>query len=147
MLILGVGNGALVFAELRIPSGLAGSFITISPFWFVGLEALLPGGERLHWPTLCGMLVGLGGAAMLLAPDLMGHSISGNTLAGFLILQVGMASWSLGSIFQKRQDSKAHPFVIGAIHQLAAGLAFLPLALLVPEHAIVWTWRGGAALF
>jgi hypothetical protein len=41
VLILGIGNGALVFAEVKIPSGLAGLFITISPFWLVGLEALL----------------------------------------------------------------------------------------------------------
>ncbi|HTM50434.1 MAG TPA: EamA family transporter [Bryobacteraceae bacterium] len=145
-LILGIGNGALVFAELRIPSGLAGLFITISPFWMVGIEALLPGGERLHWPTLFGMLVGLGGAALLLAPDLTGHSLGRNTLAGFLILQLGMASWSFGSIFQKRQEMKAHPIVVGAIHQLAAGIAFTPLALLVPEHPIVWTTRGAGAV-
>src|SRR6202163_4853998 len=103
VLILGVGNGALVFAELWIPSGLAGLFITIAPFWMVGLEALLPGGERLHWPTIFGMLVGLCGAALLVAPDVMGHSLNGNALAEFLILQVGMACWSLGSILQKRQ--------------------------------------------
>jgi drug/metabolite transporter (DMT)-like permease len=146
VLILGIGNGALVFAELRIPSGLAGLFITISPFWLVGIEALLPGGERLHWPTIFGMLVGLCGAALLVAPDVMGHALSRNTLAGFLILQLGMSSWSLGSIFQKRQEMKAHPIVVGAIHQLAAGLAFLPLALLVPEHPIAWSWRGTAAI-
>ena len=69
VLILGIGNGALVFAELKIPSGLAGLFITISPFWLVGLEALLPGGQRLHWPTIFGMLIGLCGAALLVAPD------------------------------------------------------------------------------
>jgi drug/metabolite transporter (DMT)-like permease len=146
VLILGIGNGALVFAELRIPSGLAGLFITISPFWLVGLEALLPGGERLHWPTIFGMLVGLCGAALLVAPDILGHTLSKNILTGFLILQLGMASWSFGSIFQKRQEMKAHPIVVGAIHQIAAGLAFLPLALIVPEHPIVWTWRGVAAI-
>ena len=132
VLILGIGNGAVVFAELRIPSGLAGLFITISPFWLAGIEAFLPGGERLHWPTIFGMLVGLSGAALLVAPDVLGHTLSKNTLAGFLLLQLGMASWSFGSIFQKRQASKAHPIVVGAIHQLAAGLAVLPLALLVP---------------
>jgi drug/metabolite transporter (DMT)-like permease len=146
VLILGIGNGALVFAELWIPSGLAGLFITISPFWLVGLEALLPGGERLHWPTIFGMLVGLCGAALLVTPDVMGHSLNRNILAGFLILQLGMASWSLGSIIQKRQEMKAHPIVVGAIHQLAAGLAFLPPALLVPEHPIAWSWRGAAAV-
>ena len=146
VLILGVGNGALVFAELHIPSGLAGLIITISPFWLVGIEALLPGGERLHWPAIFGMLVGLCGAALLVAPDILGHTLNNNILTGFLILQLGMASWSFGSIFQKRQELKAHPFVVGAIHQMAAGLAFLPLALFVPQHPIVWTWRGVAAI-
>ena len=146
VLILGIGNGALVFAELKIPSGLAGLFITISPFWLVGLEALLPGGQRLHWPTIFGMLIGLCGAALLVAPDILGHGLGQNTLAGFLILQIGMASWSLGSIFQKRQESKAHPIVVGAVHQLAAGLASLPFALLVHEHPVAWSWRGVAAV-
>jgi drug/metabolite transporter (DMT)-like permease len=146
VLILGIGNGALVFAELRIPSGLAGLFITISPFWMVGLEALLPGGARLHWPTVFGMLIGLSGAALLVAPDILGHNMTDNISLGFLILQVGMACWSLGSILQKRQYSKAHPIVIGAIHQLAAGAAALPLALLVHEHPIAWNWRGAEAV-
>jgi drug/metabolite transporter (DMT)-like permease len=146
ILILGIGNGALVFAEVIIPSGLAGLFITISPFWLVGLEALLPGGQRLHWPTIFGMLIGLGGAALLVAPDILGHGLGQNTLTGFLILQLGMSSWSLGSIFQKRQESKAHPIVVGAVHQLAAGLACLPFALLVHEHPIIWTWRGAGAV-
>ena len=145
-LILGVGNGALTFAELLIPSGLAGLFITISPFWLVGVEALLPGGERLHGPTLFGMAIGLAGAGLLVAPDLIGHSLGGNALKGFLILQVGMLTWSLGSIVQKRRSSDAHPFAVGAVHQLAAGLAFLPLALAIPEHPVAWSARGVGAL-
>ena len=53
------GNGCLAFAEEAIPSGLAAMFITTSPFWMVGVEALLPGGERLHGPTIVGMMIGL----------------------------------------------------------------------------------------
>ncbi len=62
LLTLGIGNGALVASETRIASGLAGLIVTISPFWMVGVEALLPGGERLHAPTIGGMAVGLAGA-------------------------------------------------------------------------------------
>src|SRR4051794_7387671 len=58
VIVLGGGNGALVFAEQWIPSGLAALFITTSPFWMVGLEALLPGGTRLHMPSLIGIFVG-----------------------------------------------------------------------------------------
>jgi drug/metabolite transporter (DMT)-like permease len=146
LLTLGVGNTALVFAELKIPSGLAGLITTIAPFWMVGIEALLPGGVALHGPTIAGMLIGLGGAALLVLPDIAGHTLSGNLLTGFLILQVGHSAWGLGSIFQKRQTVKAHPIVVGAIHQLAAGAAATPFALLVPEHRIYWSWRGTGAL-
>jgi drug/metabolite transporter (DMT)-like permease len=146
VLNLGIGNTALVFAELRIPSGLAGVITTIAPFWMVGIEALLPGGVPLHGPTIIGMLVGLGGAALLALPDIAGHTLSGNFLAGFLILQLGHSSWALGSIFQKRQTVKAHPIVVGAIHQLAAGAATLPFALLVPHHPIHWNTRGVSAI-
>jgi drug/metabolite transporter (DMT)-like permease len=55
LLLLSISNSCLVFAETLIPSGMAGLIITISPFWLVGVEAFLPGGERLYGPTLCGM--------------------------------------------------------------------------------------------
>ena len=145
VLILGVGNGALVFAELLVPSGVAGLIITISPFWMVGIEAMA-GGEPLHLPAIFGMIVGLGGAALLFAPDLGTHGFNHNLLLGFLLLQVGMASWSFGSIYQRRNAGKAHPVIAGAVQQLAAGLATLPFALVLREHPVEWSTRGVSAI-
>lgn len=145
-LTLGIGNGALVFAEVLIPSGIAGLIVTISPFWMVGAEALLPGGERLHAPTVAGMGVGLLGAALLFTPDIGSHAIDRKLLDGFLILQLGMASWSFGSIYQRRQLGKAHSVIAGGVQQLAAGLILAPFALLISEHPIHWSFRGVAAL-
>jgi drug/metabolite transporter (DMT)-like permease len=147
VLVLGIGNGCLVFAELWVPSGLACLIITISPFWMVGAEALLPGGESLHLPTILGMLVGLGGAALLFAPDMHTHTFHAGLLSGFLVLQLGMAGWAFGSIYQRRQVTGAHPIVIGAVQQLAAGLSFLPLVLLFHEHPVHWSLRGVGAIF
>ncbi len=146
MLVLGIGNGCLVFAELWVPSGLACLILTISPFWMVGVEALLPGGEPLHPPGILGMLVGLFGASLLFAPDWRTHTFNAGLLSGFLILQLGMAGWSFGSIYQRRQPGSAHPIVIGAVQQLAAGVACLPLVLLVREHPVHWSFRGVAAI-
>ena len=66
-LILGIGNAAAVYAEQLIPSGLAGLFATLSPFWLTGFEAML-GGEPLHAPTIAGMVIGFAGTALLLLP-------------------------------------------------------------------------------
>jgi drug/metabolite transporter (DMT)-like permease len=145
-LTLGIGNGALVFSEVIIPSGIAGLIITISPFWMVGVEALFPGGERLHAPTIGGMVVGLVGAALLFTPDPGGYGIDRNLLNGFLMLQVGMAGWSIGSIYQRRQPGKTHPIIAGAVQQFAAGLILAPFALAIPEHPIHWSSRGVMAL-
>jgi drug/metabolite transporter (DMT)-like permease len=90
--------------------------------------------------------VGLAGAGVLFAPDLHAHGFNHNLLMGFLILQVGMASWSFGSIYQRRNAGKAHPVIAGAVHQLAAGLAMTPFALVVREHPIAWSARGVVAI-
>jgi len=146
MLILGIGNGTLVFSEVLIASGMAGLILTISPFWMVGVEALLPGGARLRLPVILGMLVGLAGAGMLFAPDLESHTVNRGLLIGFLLLQLGMAGWSFGSIYQLRNAGKAHPVIAGAVQQLAAGLALALPALVVREHPVHWSFRGVAAL-
>jgi drug/metabolite transporter (DMT)-like permease len=147
-LILGLGNGSLAWAELVIPSGLASLFITISPFWLVGLESLMPGGEKLHGPTIAGMAVGFLGTALLVTPDLHGAGSGLGLLTGFAITQFGVASWCTGSILQKRHDTKAPPVLSLGIQQLAAGLAFIPVALLIPGQPIHWSARGvGAVLY
>ncbi len=145
-LILGIGNGSLAWAELLIPSGLASLFITISPFWMVGIEAAFAGGERLHFPTVCGMLVGFAGTAMLVTPGFNSQSLGTRALAGFAITQLGVVAWAVGSIYQRRQTAKAHPVVIGGVQQMAAGLSFLPLAILVPHAPVVWSYRGVGAV-
>ncbi|MBS1856910.1 MAG: EamA family transporter [Acidobacteria bacterium] len=146
LLTLGIGNGALVASETRIPSGLAGLIVTISPFWMVGVEALLPGGERLHAPTIGGMAVGLAGAALLFTPDPGTHGIDRNLVWGFLLLQFGMAGWSFGSIIQRRKAGRAHPVVAGGVQQLAAGLAMIPVAAITDDWNIHWKVRGVAAI-
>src|SRR5947209_2549164 len=146
VIILGIGNGCLAFSELLIPSGLAAMFITTSPFWMVGMEALLPGGERLHLPTILGMLVGLAGTLLLVAPGVMAHGMGGPVLKAFLLLQVGCCAWAFGSISQRRHKTRAHPIVGGAVQQLATGIVYLAPAMLVKSEPVRWNIRGVSAL-
>lgn len=148
VIIIGIGNGCLAFAELWIPSGLAALFVTTSPFWMVGIEALIPGGDRLHSPTILGMLVGLGGSVLLVVPSSIHEGVSGPLLRGFLTLQLGCCAWAFGSILQRRQTTKAHPVVSGAVQQLATGAVYVLPAWLARPHPLAWSGRSvGAVIY
>ena len=147
LLPLGVANGALTFSETLIPSSVASLYITTSPFWLVGLEAL-SGGERLRWKTLLAMLVGFGGTALLLAPD--GSGMPASNWTGFLLLQVGNLAWAGGSVLFRRRaqagQARTHPMLGGGIQQLATGLTVAALLLFLPQPEVVWSARGALAL-
>ncbi|MGH9592016.1 MAG: DMT family transporter [Bryobacteraceae bacterium] len=155
VMVIGMGNGALAVAELWIPTGLASLFATTSPFWFVGIDALLPGGERLHGPTVRGLLLGFAGVVFLLAPAVQAvvthHSLAaggaagGAMIGGFFLLQLSGASWAWGSLLQRNRKSPAHPFVIGGVQQVATGLVYLPPTLLQLNSAH-WTSHGIGAI-
>jgi drug/metabolite transporter (DMT)-like permease len=138
VMIIGFGTGSLVFAEQWVPSGLAAVFITLSPFWMIGIDALIPGGERLHGPTMLAMLVGFGGTTLLVAPEILREGFGGPLLRGFLLIEMGCGGWCLGSILQRRHQTKAHPVVSGAVQQLATGLAFAIPAFLAKPHPAQW---------
>lgn len=150
LFILGIGNGLLAVAELWIPSGLASLFIATAPFWYAGAEALVPGGDPLKPGVSQGMLVGLVGVILLVGPSAVtgfsGVSSAKLVWGSFLILQLSQASWVFASIYQRRLAPRAHPFITGAVQQLATGLVCLvPAAFERPAH---WDARGvGATLY
>ena len=51
ILLLGFGNGGVVWAEQTVPSGLTAVLVSTSPFWMVGVERLMPDGESLTAPA------------------------------------------------------------------------------------------------
>jgi drug/metabolite transporter (DMT)-like permease len=146
VLTLGVGNGCLILSEHYIPSGIAALFVATTPFGMVGVEALFPGGERIGLRSLAGLLVGFAGCALLVTPELNRLGFSSHYWKGFLALQVGALGWSFGSIYNRNRPRTAHAFVNGAVQQLGAGLASVPLAL-AGSWPAEWTARSTAAFF
>ncbi len=144
---LGAGNGCLAFSEQWVPSGLAALFVTTSPFWLVGVEALAPRGERLRLATVRGMLVGGAGIAFLVSPAIVGFRANPAVFGAFALLQLGCAGWAIGSIAQRKTTSRAHPFISGAVQQLATGIVYSIPALIHPAPMHVTAKGVGAVIY
>ena len=145
VITLGLGIGTLFFAIQWIPSGLAAMLTTTSPFWMIGIEALLPGGERPNLPTMGGVLVGLAGTLLLVVPGALQQGLGSAIVFSFLILQIGCGGFALGSILERRHRTITHPVINGAVQELATGVVFLIPALFLhePVHP---SWKGFAAI-
>jgi drug/metabolite transporter (DMT)-like permease len=146
VLILGIGSGAIALTETWIPTGLAAIFITTCPFWLVGMDASFNGAGRLRAPAVAGMFIGLAGTALLVSQSAVRVRSGNSILLAFLILQLGCASWALGSILHVRLPSTAHSVVSGGVEQLGAGIAFLIVAWLTGGLHVKWTIHGAGAL-
>ena len=148
-LTLGIGTLCLCLAEQWVPSGLTALFVTTAPFWMLAIDAIVPGGDKFHKPVLWGMMVGLAGALLLVAP--FGGSAgldmgSGKVALGFLVLQIGNAGWCLGSILQRRSATTAHPVMSGAVQQMAVGIMFAIPSLLLQGKQAHWDLKGAGAI-
>jgi drug/metabolite transporter (DMT)-like permease len=127
-LLLGLGNGGVIWAEQWVASGLAAVLVATSPFWMVGLDAVLPGGDRLRGRHLLGLLVGFFGVLLLLWGDLQASWRSGaGLLAGIVALQIACMGWALGSAYGRRR-SRSEDALGAATLQMIFGGAIMLLA-------------------
>jgi drug/metabolite transporter (DMT)-like permease len=133
LMLLGVGNGAVVWAEQWVPSGMAALLVATSPFWAAALERAQKGGERVGMRGLLGMAVGFGGLAMLVGPQLFGTELNGKYLLGVIIIQVGCFFWQAGSVYAKRRPTGVSPLMASAVQMLWAGVALTLAGTLAGE--------------
>ena len=132
LMLLGVGNGAVVWAEQWVPSGVAALLVATSPFW-AALDRMQKDGERVSLRGLVGMAVGFGGLALMVGPHLFGGEVNGKYVLGVIIIQVGCFFWQAGSVYAKRRPTGVSPLMASAVQMLWAGAALTLLGTLAGE--------------
>jgi drug/metabolite transporter (DMT)-like permease len=132
LLLLG-GNGGLVWAEQRIPSGIASLFIATTPLWMVLLDSLRPKGIRSRGMTWLGVIVGFAGIALLANPW-QPHAAS-PTLdsAGMVVLVLAALSWSIGSLYSRKASLPSSSLLGTGMEMLAGSLGLFAFSALVGE--------------
>ena len=136
-LMVGVGNLAVVWSELYVPSGMAALLVATAPFWMALVEAFRSGGERLDLRSGAGMLIGFAGVAMLVTPKGAGGSWGPMFLLGALAVQVGSLGWQIGSARSKYQLRHVPLLASAALQMFFGGLIVTAAGLVAGEASRV----------
>ena len=136
LLLLFVGNGALIWSEQYLASSLAAILLASGPIWFVLLDKGKWKENFSSKETIMGLLVGFAGVILLFGERLVHgfSSSSGGTkdagghwqVIALVVLLLGSISWAAGSLYSKYKSSGGSNSVNAGWQMLAAGVAFIP---------------------
>ena len=151
ILLLGFGNGAVVWAEQTVPSGLTAVLVATSPFWMVGFDALMPDGEAITVRRLLGLIVGFCGIVLLVWPEIRFDGSGAGFLGGVIAAQIACIGWAVGSSYARRRGRgharEENVLATAAFEMLFGGIALLIVALALHETArLSFTPRTTSAL-
>ena len=110
------GNGGVVWAEQRVPSGPAALMIGATPLWFILLDWIRPGGQRPAGRAVAGVLIGFVGIAVLINPTSGAEMIDP---VGAVVLVLAALSWAIGSLYGRSAALPASPLVGTGMEMLA----------------------------
>jgi drug/metabolite transporter (DMT)-like permease len=129
-LLLGGGNGGVVWAEQRVPSGITALLIATVPLWMAVLSALLDR-RWIAGRVVGGVVVGFAGTALLVhAAGSRAGRVSG---VGVAVALVGAIAWALGSVLSQRLALPRRPLVATAMEMLCGGAVLVLMGLVAGE--------------
>jgi drug/metabolite transporter (DMT)-like permease len=136
LLLIALGNGAVVWAEQTVPSGLASVFVALAPFWMVGVDALFAHGEVISARQWSGLLIGFAGILVLIWPQLGVDPTRRGFLQGVAATQLACAGWALGTSYARRAIHRQAepPLTAPALEMLFGGGWLLIGGLALGEH-------------
>ncbi|HEY7172203.1 MAG TPA: EamA family transporter [Vicinamibacterales bacterium] len=146
VLLIGFGNGAVVWAEQTVPSGLTAVLVAAVPFWMVGLERFMAAPEPLTPRRIGGLLVGFAGIVLLVWPEL--RDAPGNAfLTGVLATQLACVGWAFGSSLSRRREPGENVLATAALQMLFGGICMLVAGSVLQEwKALSFTGRTAGAV-
>lgn len=131
-LLLAGGNGAVVWAEQRVPSGLAALLVAAMPFWMVLVDWLRPGGRAPRLAVAIGIAVGMAGIVLLVGPG----SLAGDRVdpLGATALVFGSLSWAIGSLYSRHAPLPKSAILATGMEMLTGGVVLLIIAAIAGEY-------------
>lgn len=133
LLLLTGGNGAVVWAEQHVASGIAALIVGSAPLWMVAIDAIRPGGYKANVQTWLGVMIGFCGILILISPWQMAGNSSQMDIYGILALLLGAFLWAVGSLYSRNAVLPASPLMGTGMEMLMGGAGLLILGTLTGE--------------
>jgi drug/metabolite transporter (DMT)-like permease len=130
-LLLG-GNGAVMWAEQFVPSGLTALLVSILPFWLVIIEWVRPPRKRPNAAVLFGLVLGFIGIIVLVGPGNIGGRGDVSPI-GALVLIVGSLSWAIGSFWSRDAELPESGLLTTGMEMLGGGVLLVIAAAATGE--------------
>lgn len=128
LLMIAGGNGAVMWSEQSVPSGIVALIVATVPLWMVMIDWLRPRGVRPRTSVFLGLALGIVGIVILVGPRaIIGHGHVDAVGAGIVVL--GSLSWAAGSIITRRSERPSSALVTTALQMLSGGVAFAILSV------------------
>lgn len=136
VLMLFIGNGAVIWVEQYMPSAMVAILISSSPVWFVLLDKPKWRENFRSKGIIAGLLIGFAGVVLLFGEKINQAFADGAVkmqLTGMAIIVIGTMGWAGGSLYSKYKSSSGSATVNTAWQMLIAGIAFIPGSLFRSE--------------
>jgi drug/metabolite transporter (DMT)-like permease len=142
LLMVGIGNLSVVWAEQWVPSGIAALLVATAPFWAALMERFRKNGDRIGLRRGFGMLIGFIGVAMLVTPGVAG-TFDIHFVLGALAIQFGSFAWQYGTMRGKYNLTGVTPFMSSAFQMVIGGIAVGIVGFSIGEGSrLTWTREG-----
>ena len=134
VLMAGVANTLVVYAEHTLSSGLAALLASTIPIWMVAMESAL-GLSSLTRGKVAGLVLGFAGVALLVAPAIGRVDLSLRFLLAVGAMQLNAVCWNAGTLLSRRHRAGADvraaaapvavadPMAVSTVQMLAGGVA------------------------
>lgn len=123
-----LGAGGAVWAQQRVPSGVAAMLATTVPLWIVLLDWLRPGGSRPTSRIVIGLVAGFAGIGLLTGPAAMPGGVNIDRV-GALVMLLSSFAWAAGSLYARKARMSNCPLLSTAMQLLAGGTLLLVAGL------------------
>jgi len=142
---------ALSEAERGISSSLTGLLLASVPIIVAVLSLFLRGGDRLSLIRWAGLLIGLGGVALLAGPHLVGSTASGSTARSVAEVLFVALCYATGPLIANRKLAHVPPVAMTGVCLALASVVYAPLAALnwpsaVPSASVLLSLVGLAVV-